>query len=155
MTVLLEPNAGDMARARRLELAPVEAQVREEVHRINGLGELIAHLAGDCTLAGAAELARVMNIYARKDFGRVVFDSTLPPLPLDAPAIVFATQVLELPTRDELAHEHLFDQLKLEKIYGRAMYALIAAIARHVCFRDRSRLGLFVVDECHHVTASP
>ena len=32
---------------------------------------------------------------------------------------------------------------------------LIAALARRWCFADRSRLGVFVVDEAHHVTSSP
>jgi hypothetical protein len=45
--------------------------------------------------------------------------------------------------------------MRLEKIYGRAMYALIAATARWLCFSDPTVLGLFVVDEAHHITASP
>ena len=39
----------------------------------------------------------------------------------------------------------MFEQLGLEKIFGRAMYALIAAFARHVCFAESDVLGLFVV----------
>lgn len=124
-------------------------------HQVGSLGALIRHLASDCELPGSAELARLMNVFARKDFGRLIFDESLPPLPLDSPAVVFGTHTLELPTEDEMANGHLFDNMRIEKIYGRAVYALIAAVARAICFRDRHQLGVFVVDECAHVTASP
>ncbi|MDO5501468.1 MAG: ATP-binding protein, partial [Propionibacteriaceae bacterium] len=68
--------------------------------------------------------------------------------------IVIRTHTLQLPSREELEHEHLFEQLGLEKIYGRALNALIAAIARHVCFRDTSVLAGFVVSEAHSMTIS-
>jgi hypothetical protein len=68
---------------------------------------------------------------------------------------VIRTHTLELPSRSELEHEHLFAQMRLEKLYGRAVYALIAALARQICFTDPTTLGLFVVDEAHHVTSSP
>src|SRR5699024_12766779 len=48
----------------------------------------------------------------------------LPVLRLDAPLIVFRTHLLELPTSDETIHEHLFKQLPLPKIFGRAVHAL-------------------------------
>ena len=35
------------------------------------------------------------------------------------------------------------------------MYALTAALARSICFRDPHVFGLFVVDETHSVTISP
>lgn len=124
-------------------------------HGIRGLGSLTAHLMESCTLDGAYELGRLMNVFARKDFGRVIFDSSLPPLELDDRAIVFWTRTLELPDRDEIQHAHLFEQLKLEKIFGRAMYALMASMGRQICFHNRSELALFIVDEAHHVTASP
>ncbi|PSL01370.1 AAA domain-containing protein [Haloactinopolyspora alba] len=124
-------------------------------HGIRGLGNLTAHLQESCTLDGAYELGRLMNVFARKDFGRVIFDSSLPPLELDDRAIVFLTRTLELPDREELQHAHLFGQLKLEKIFGRAMYALMASMGRQICFHNRSELSLFIVDEAHHVTASP
>ena len=60
-----------------------------------------------------------------------------------------------LPSREELVHKHLFDQMGLEKLFGRALYALIAALARQICFADPGVLGVFLVDEAHHVTASP
>ena len=124
-------------------------------HAITGLGTLLAHLRLGCDVPGAEELARTMNVFARRDFGKVIFDESLPPLEPAAAAVIIRTHTLELPTRNELEHEHLFAQMRLEKIFGRAMYALIAALARQICFSDTGVLGLFVVDEAHHITSSP
>lgn len=129
------------------------AYMRE--HGIRGLGDLVGHLMNGCELDGAYELGRLMNVFARKDFGRVIFDGSLPPLPLTDRAIVFWTRTLELPDREEVEQAHLFSQMKLEKIFGRAMYALMASMGRQICFSNRKELALFVVDEAHHVTASP
>lgn len=123
-------------------------------NEITTLGGLRRHLESGCRLPGAEELARKMNVFARRDFGRAIFDEALPTLP-ESPGIVVRTHTLALPTRDELAHQHLFEQLRLEKLFGRAMYALTAALARGICFADPRVLGAFVVDEAHHVTASP
>jgi hypothetical protein len=100
-------------------------------------------------------MARLINVFARRDFGRVIFDESIPALKLSDPAVIIRTHTLMLPSREELEHQHLFEQLGLEKIFGRAMYALIAAFARHVCFAEQDVLGLFVVDEAHSVTISP
>jgi hypothetical protein len=124
-------------------------------HSLESLGALLSHLHHSCTLAGASELARVMNVYARRDFGSVIFDPSLPGLDIDAPAIIVRTHALELPTRDELEHQHLFEQMRLEKNFGRAIYALITALARQVCFADTTRFAMFVCDEAHHITGSP
>jgi len=124
-------------------------------HRIHGLGDLLAHLHTGCQLPGADELARMMNVFARRDFGRVIFDQSLPVLDVRSPAVVIRTHTLELPSASELEHQHLFTQMRLEKVFGRAMYALIAALARQVCFADSSELALFVVDEAHHINSSP
>lgn len=124
-------------------------------HAVTSLGALRAHLAAGCTLPGASELARVMNVFGKLALGQVVFDQNLPVLHADAPAVVIRTHALQLPSREELTHKHLFEQMGLEKTLGRAIYALAAALARQVCFSDRSRLGVFLVDEAHHVTASP
>ena len=123
-------------------------------HAIPGLGGLLKHLQTECTLEGAAKLASAMNVHARKDYGRVIFDDTLPIVPADAPAVIVRTQTLELPRPDELNHAHLFGEMKIEKTFGRAMYALVAALARQLCFADPSRLGVFGVDEAHHITTS-
>lgn len=148
-----------------LNVRPTEAQgvLLSEVlepdylaaHQLHGLGDLLAHLRTDCEMEGAAELARLMGVFARKDFGRVIFDNTLPALQPSAPAIVIRTHTLELPTREEIQTPHLFAQMKLEKIFGRALYTSIAGLARQICFADRSRLGVFAIDEAHHLTSSP
>lgn len=123
-------------------------------HGIVGLGGLLEHLKTDCTLTGAADLASAMNSYARRDFGRVIFDDSLPVVPADATAVIVRTHTLELPRPNELAQAHLFDEMRLEKTFGRAMYAHIAALARQMSFQDPTRLGVFGVDEAHHITNS-
>lgn len=124
-------------------------------HHIAGSGTLLRHLLHECELEGAADLGRLINVFGRRDLGRVIFDESLPPLPLAAAAIVIRTHTLELPSREELEIGHLFDQLKLEKVFGRAIYAYIAALARHICFTDLDTFAAFINDECHAVTISP
>ncbi len=125
-------------------------------HHLTGLGDVLAHLRDPaCPLAGAGDLAKVMNVFARRDFGRVIFDNDLPALQPTAPAVIIRTHTLELPSKTELETEHLFEQMRLEKVFGRAMYALIAGVARQICFADLTRLGVFAVDEAHHLTSSP
>ncbi len=125
-----------------------------ESHSLTSSGDVLAHLLNGCTLPGAHELARLINVFARREIGRVIFDGTIPPLDLATPAVVVRTHTLQLPSREELEHEHLFEQLGLEKIFGRAFNALIAATARHVCFADTARLAGFVVSEAHSMTIS-
>ena len=124
-------------------------------HGLTSLGGLLGHLQAGCDVPGAADMARLINVFARRDFGRAIFDERVPTLQLSDPAVIIRTHTLLLPSREELEHQHLFEQLGLEKIFGRAMYALIASLARHVCFADRDTLGFFVVDEAHSVTISP
>jgi len=125
-----------------------------ESHSLASAGDVLAHLLDGCTLPGAHDLARVINVFARKEIGRVIFDGSIPALDLTTAAVVVRTHTLQLPSREELEHEHLFEQLALEKIFGRAFNALIAATARHVCFADTSRLAGFVVSEAHSMTIS-
>jgi AAA-like domain len=124
-------------------------------HGITSSGSLLRHLSAGCGILGADQLAAKMRVFARKDFGRAVFDDTLEALDLTAPAIVFRTNLLEVPDADELNHAHRFAQMSLEKIFGRAVYTLIMAIARHRCFADSTRLGVFAVDEAWQLTSSP
>lgn len=123
-------------------------------HRLRSAGALLEHLSVECDLTGAQELARLVKVFARRDFGRVIFDGTIPALDPGSRAVVIRTHTTVLPSREELEHEHLFHQLGLEKIYGRALNALIAALARHVCFRDTAVLAGFVVSEAHSMTIS-
>lgn len=125
-------------------------------HGITSLGALVPHMAsGAVEDPGAREVARLMGVFARKDIGRVVFDPDLPTLDVAAKAVVFRTHKLELPDTDELHLEHLFRQMSLEKIFGRAAFALIAAFAKEVCFADPTEISGFVLDETHAVTISP
>lgn len=125
-------------------------------HQLTGLGDVLAYLrSGSASLEdadAARELSRMMNVFARTDLGRVVFDNSLRPLKPTAPAIIIRTHTLELPNTEELLTPQLFEQMSVEKIFGRATYALIAGLAKQICFADRSRLGVFPIDECHHVT---
>lgn len=125
-----------------------------EKHELTSSGDLLAHLHDGCTLPGAGELARLVNVFARREIGRVIFDGSVPPLDLSTRAVVIRTHTLQLPSKEELEHEHLFEQLGLEKLFGRALNALIASLARHVCFRDTSTLAGFVVSEAHSMTIS-
>ena len=45
--------------------------------------------------------------------------------------------------------------MPLEKIYGRAMYAMLMGVTREVCFINPGELAGAYFDECHHITASP
>lgn len=123
-------------------------------YQLSSAGALLTHLEEGCTLPGASDLARLIKVFARKDIGRVIFDGDVPPLDLSTPAMVIRTHTLMLPSREELEHEHLFKQLSLEKLFGRALNALIAALAREICFADTSRLAGFVVSEAHSMTIS-
>lgn len=128
-------------------------------HGIDSLGALLAHLTSDCDLAGAKELASRMDVFADLDtpeagVARIVFDPTLEPLDLDSRAIVFWTHGTKQPTRDELLHAHLTRNLGLDKLFGRALFGLIAKIAEQICCSDPTDPALFAVDETHAITLS-
>ena len=124
-------------------------------HHITSLGSLARHLEVDCELSGARHLADEMRIFSELDFGRALFDDSLPTLDLNAPAIVLHTHKMQLPSRADMEHGHLFAELKAEKVFGRATFALIAALARYRCFADRSRLDIFAADEASKTMSSP
>jgi len=103
----------------------------------------------------ARDLARKLRAVAGKDLARIVFDETLPPLRIsDADSIVFATASLRLPKREELVSEYFSKRLELEKVFGRAVLYLIAAICREVAFSDISRFTAVIWDECWWLTSS-
>jgi hypothetical protein len=124
-------------------------------HKITSLGSLARHLEVDCEYPGAKMLADEMRIFSELDFGRALFDDSLPPLDLSSPAIVLHTHKMQLPSRADMEHGHLFAELKAEKVFGRATFALIAALARYRCFADRSRLDIFAADEASKTMSSP
>lgn len=124
-------------------------------HKITSLGGLVKHLESKaCKLPGAAELGRKMNVFARQNLCRVIFDSTLPVISLTDRAIIILTHGLELPSDEELVNGHLFEQLSIAKIFGRAFYNYVAVLAERICFEDRNQLAAFVVDEAHFLTSA-
>ena len=123
-------------------------------HRLGSIGAVAKHLADGCELAGAQELAGKLNVFARRDMARVIFDPDLPSVTLSDRAIIILTHSLDMPSQTELESAHLFNQMQLEKIFGRAIYALIAVLAKEVCFSNPGELAGFVVDEAHFVTST-
>lgn len=123
-------------------------------HDITSAGALVEHLQEGCTLHGAGDLARLLNVFARRELGQVVFSNNVAALELSSPAVVIRTHKLLLPDRSEIEHAHLFEQLGLEKLFGRALNALVATIAKHVCLADTSQLSGLVVSEAHGITIS-
>nr|WP_244960826.1 ATP-binding protein [Pseudoclavibacter chungangensis] len=121
---------------------------------VTSLGSLRAVLAGSEPGSNGARLHGLMSMVAEKDLGRVLFDDSLPPLDLRARAIIPLTAGLPLPSEHELDNKHLFDELSLEKIFGRAMYAFLTGLARQICF-STAQFTMFCADECHHITTSP
>lgn len=128
-------------------------------HHITSAGALQRHLADGCDLPAAAEIADRIAVFADPDMSgsraAAVFDESLPALDITADAIIIGTHGVTLPTATEIDQEHLFRQLAPEKIFGRALYALIAVLAREVCFSDRSRPAVFDIDEFHVLASSP
>lgn len=137
------------------ELRTVLSKPFMKQHGLAGLGDVLEFLLSDQTAMIAPELAERMQYFAGDDYGQVIFDKSLPPMPLTAKAIVIRTSSVELPTEKELDKPHLFDQLPGEKIFGRALYALIAWLAKEFCFADRNSLSVFVVEEVHTFMISP
>ena len=127
-------------------------------HQLGSLGQLQRHLAGPCELPHAAEVADRIGVFASLEgegLAKALFDESLPTLNIDARAIIFATANIELPSAAELSNHHLFRQMGVAKIFGRAFYALVGRLAKEVCFADRSDPAIFDVDEAHHMTTSP
>ena len=128
-------------------------------HDITSAGGLQHHLAADCTLPGAGEIADRISVFSDPDLAgslaSAIFDGSLPPLDITADAIVIGTHGVTLPNATEVNSEHLFRQLGPDKIFGRALYALISRLAREVCFSDRERDAVFDIDEFHHLSSSP
>lgn len=122
-------------------------------HGLTSLAGLHRHLSSDCELAEAKAIADRIDVFADPDLGgslaASLFDDTLPPLNLDADAIVLGTANVVLPSDAELTNAHLFRNLPVEKIFGRALYALIATLAEQLCFADPAQPWIFNADEFH------
>ncbi|PRY09923.1 ATP-binding protein [Kineococcus rhizosphaerae] len=122
---------------------------------ITGLGSLTDHLINECLLAGGADLGYRLDAYRSEAFSAVLFDETLPPIRTDSRALIFWTHGLQLPTSSELNNAHLFAQLKIEKRFGRAIYAMLMGLSRRLAFADPTQKVVFLNDEMHRTTSSP
>ncbi|MDN5562556.1 MAG: ATP-binding protein [Luteococcus sp.] len=123
------------------------------VHGLDSGGAVLEHLISSSDETHL-ELAKKIRVFSRNDLGRVVFDPTLP-TPDTTKSMVIRTNRLRLPKASTLANKHTFDQMSVEEIFGRAYYALVTGYARTVCFRDRTRQGVFVMDELTAQIVSP
>ncbi|MFI0742368.1 ATP-binding protein [Streptomyces sp. NPDC021100] len=100
-------------------------------------------------------LARKLQAVARKDLAAVVFDETLPVVDTHrADSVVFAVNALALPKKTELASDHRIERMEFEKVLGRALMYLIAAVARETVMASREEFGVAVFDECWWLTSS-
>lgn len=103
----------------------------------------------------ARNLARKLKAVARKDLAAVVFDDTLPVVDTSrADAVVFAVQALQLPKKAELSSEHRIERMEFEKVLGRAVMYLIAAVARETVMASKEEFAVAVFDETWYLTSS-
>jgi energy-coupling factor transporter ATP-binding protein EcfA2 len=121
-------------------------------HPFGGCGDLVDHLvSGQCAEPHAVELGKALAAHARRTYAAALFDPALPALPLTAPAIVFRTHQVELPTPSEIERPHLYEHLPPIKQFGAIVYSLIAQISHGVLYADTARLAVLVVDEADHL----
>ena len=121
---------------------------------LNSLADVADHLADPkCDIEGAKELHRKLAVFMRDSSTDVLFRRDLPVLVPAAPAIVFRTHKLSLPTREDMASEHLFRRLSIATRVGHIMYQLLAELAREICFADPNRLAVLLCDEAHRFTS--
>ncbi|MGW0647291.1 ATP-binding protein [Streptomyces umbrinus] len=114
--------------------------------------ELVTRGADD---VAARTLARKLKAVARKDLAAVVFDDTLPVVDTRrADCVVFSVNSLQLPKKSELASEHRIERMEFEKILGRALMYLIAAVARETAMFSKDEFAVAVFDECWWLTSS-
>lgn len=140
-------------------LAKVLKPAYMRAHDISSCGRLARHLADECDLSEATSIADRIAVFSDLEnsasLASAIFDPDFPPADLDADILIIGTSGVALPNAEEMLSEHLFRQLPPHKVFGRALYALIARLARLVCFTDRARDAAFIVDEFHHMSSSP
>ncbi|MFG3533047.1 ATP-binding protein [Streptomyces sp. NPDC047917] len=105
----------------------------------------------------SAMAARRLSAVRRKDLARAIFDESLPVVRGSAAdTLVFSVSSLALPTKSELRGSgDRLDKMEFEKIFGRAVMYLIAALSRKVAYADLDEFALVVWDECWWLTSSP
>lgn len=102
----------------------------------------------------ARDISDQLSIFAKLDFARTFFDTTLPVVEFSYQATVFCTHGMKLPNEEEL-YGRAAAGMALPKKMGRAAYAYLAEIGSHVMYEDDSQEVLFLIDEAHHMTGSP
>lgn len=123
-------------------------------HHLQSLHAVQEHLCASKTPEWAA-LGERIRALSRHGYARTVFDPDLPPLDLGAPVLIFRTDKLKLPSDGELESAHRFEEMDLEKVFGRALNRLVVTLARRICFADRAQLSVLVLDETASITGSP
>ncbi|GED40619.1 type IV secretion system protein VirB4 [Microbacterium oxydans] len=121
---------------------------------ITSLPALAAHIE-QFNSPETKELSNSIRLVSTKDLGEVLFNGGLPAMDVDARAIVFLTAGLTVPDQSELFNKHLFEEMDLEKIVGRALNAMLIGVSRSICFQDDDDLATAYIDECYAVTSSP
>ncbi|MEV3999114.1 ATP-binding protein [Streptomyces halstedii] len=103
----------------------------------------------------ARDLGRKLRAVSRKDLDAAVFDNSLPVVDTArADSVVFLVNSLALPKKSELASDHRIERLEFEKVLGRSLMYLIAAVARETVMRHKDEFGVTVFDECWWLTNS-
>ncbi|MFI5753131.1 ATP-binding protein [Streptomyces sp. NPDC051644] len=107
--------------------------------------------------AHSAMAARRLSAVRRKDLARAVFDESLPVVRgSKADTLVFSVSSLALPTKSELrGGGDRLDKMEFEKIFGRAVMYLIAALSRKIVYANLDEFAIVVWDECWWLTSSP
>jgi hypothetical protein len=140
---------------------PLRSHLAAETRGANGigsLGRLIGYLrdlrvgrdhADDDLLVGLEGLRTESHL-------RALFDESLPVADLSgAPAVVWNTAGLELPSVDEEYVAHLHDRTTPRQRAGAAIYGLAADLAQTIFFSRPQRPDVLVVEEAAPLTNSP
>lgn len=139
-------------------LAKVLKPAYLDEHQIGSSHQLLRHLATDCALPQAHDIADRIGVFADPDMAGsladIVFGEELPPLNLQAEMIVIGTHGVKLPTTAELNTPHRYQRLGIDKLFGQAFFLLATRYAYEVCFGDPDEPALFIVDETWRVTSS-
>lgn len=103
----------------------------------------------------AVAAGRLLSIYQRSRLAGLVFEPGRPPADLAADLIVWHLPGLDLPSRQELLHQHLADQLLPDQLLSQALLYLLAALSRQQILADPTRYGALLIDEAWALLASP
>lgn len=138
----------------RLALTEVLAPRFLAEHHVNSLPDLLDKLP-KARRAGVGVLGDRLELWMDADRYPALFDRSLPAAETSNQVLIWGTHGLQLPTEDELRHEHLFRKMDDSKRMGRALYSLFSWFSKSLCFRDPQEPALQNIDEFHHILASP